>query len=120
MRLAPMVLKAGVVIMGSLYSFREIGKIGQVILEKFPVFVLGLLAMTALTSASGLDNKQLAALRSLMLWCFSIGLIGLGMRMDLQAVRQTGGKPLLIGVLAGTVKTVVALVAVLLFVGRAG
>ena len=49
-----------------------------------------------------------------MLWCFSVGLIGLGMRTDFSAIRQTGGKPLLMGVSAGLLKTLISLGAVLL------
>ena len=87
----------------------------KLVVEKFPVFILGFLGMTALTSVGAFNAGQLASLRSLMLWCFSVGLIGLGMRTDFGAIRQTGGKPLLMGVSAGLLKTMASLVAVLLF-----
>ena len=87
----------------------------KLIFEKFPVFILGFLCMTALTSVGAFKAGQLASLRSVMLWCFSVGLIGLGMRTDFAAIRQTGGKPLLIGISAGLLKTTASLLAVLLF-----
>ncbi|MEW5978696.1 MAG: putative sulfate exporter family transporter [Acidobacteriota bacterium] len=91
------------------------GSSGKVIVEKFPLFILGFLTMTALASAQLFHSEQLASLRSLMLWCFSMGLIGLGIRTDFGAIGKTGGKPLLMGISAGLLKTVASLVAVLLF-----
>lgn len=88
---------------------------GKMVMEKFPLFILGFLCMTALTSGGAFRTDQLAALRSLMFWCFSIGLVGLGMRTDFGSIRQTGGRPLAIGVAAGLLKTGASLVAVLLF-----
>jgi uncharacterized integral membrane protein (TIGR00698 family) len=87
---------------------------GKMVLQKFPLFIFGFLAMTALTSMSVFSAPHLQTLRSVMLWCFSIGLIGLGMRTDFGAIRQTGGKPLLMGVSAGLLKTLASLAAVLL------
>jgi uncharacterized integral membrane protein (TIGR00698 family) len=87
---------------------------GRLVLQKFPVFIFGFLAMTALTSAGAFSPPHLQTLRSVMLWCFSVGLIGLGMRTDFGAIRQTGGKPLLMGISAGLLKTLASLGAVLL------
>jgi len=86
----------------------------KLVMQKFPVFIFGFLAMTALTSAGIFSGPHLQTLRSAMLWCFSIGLIGLGMRTDFGAIRKTGGKPLVIGISAGMLKTVASLAAVLL------
>lgn len=85
----------------------------KLVLQKFPIFILGFLMMTALTSAGLFSPAHLQTLRSVMLWCFSIGLIGLGMRTDFSAIRQTGGKPLLMGISAGMLKTLASLAAVL-------
>jgi uncharacterized integral membrane protein (TIGR00698 family) len=90
---------------------------GKLVMEKFPLFIIGFLCMTALTSGNSFKPDQLASLRSLMLWCFSLGLVGLGMRTDFGAIRQTGGKPLAMGVAAGLLKTAASLAAVLLFLG---
>ncbi|MCI0419781.1 MAG: putative sulfate exporter family transporter [Acidobacteria bacterium] len=87
---------------------------GKLMVQKFPVFIFGFLAMTGLTSAGVFSGLHLQTLRSVMLWCFSVGLIGLGVRTDFGAIRQTGGKPLLMGVSAGVLKTLASLAAVLL------
>jgi len=86
----------------------------KLLLQKFPVFIFGFLIMTALTSAGLFSVSHLQALRSVMLWCFSIGLIGLGMRTDFNTIRQTGGKPLMMGASAGMLKTLASLAAVLM------
>jgi len=70
--------------------------------------------MTALTTAGAVSPIHRLALRIRRLWCFSVGLIGLGMRTDFGAIRQTGGKPLLMGISAGLLKTLASLAAVML------
>lgn len=47
---------------------------------------------------------------------FAFGLTGLGMQITLSSIRQAGGQPLIIGGIVGTLKAVLSLVVILLFV----
>jgi hypothetical protein len=47
---------------------------------------------------------------------FAFGLTGLGMQITLSAIRQAGGQPLVIGGIVGTLKAVLSLIVILLFV----
>lgn len=62
------------------------------------------------------SSKTIAAFRDWLAWLFAFGLIGLGMQITTAALKQAGGKPLVIGGVVGTVKAVGSLVVVLLFV----
>jgi hypothetical protein len=77
------------------------------------------LAKAALDKASKVawhDSKIIRAYRDWIAWLFAFGLIGLGMQITTQALKQAGGKPLIIGGVVGTLKAVGSLVVVLLFV----
>jgi uncharacterized membrane protein YadS len=60
--------------------------------------------------------KKIAAFRDWITWLFAFGLVGLGMQITLASIRQAGGDPLVIGGVVGTLKAVLSLVVVLLFV----
>ncbi|MDP2794871.1 MAG: putative sulfate exporter family transporter [Sulfurisoma sp.] len=62
------------------------------------------------------SSKAIAAFRDWLAWLFSFGLIGLGMQITMAALKQAGGKPLIIGGVVGTAKAVGSLIVVLLFV----
>ncbi|MDP2164200.1 MAG: putative sulfate exporter family transporter [Hydrogenophaga sp.] len=62
------------------------------------------------------DSKVIKGYRDWILWLFAFGLIGLGMQITGKAIKQAGGKPLIIGGVVGTVKAVGSLIVVLLFV----
>ncbi|MBI3525417.1 MAG: putative sulfate exporter family transporter [Betaproteobacteria bacterium] len=62
------------------------------------------------------NSKTIGAFRNWLAWLFSIGLIGLGMQITGKALKQAGGKPLIIGGIVGTLKAVGSLIVVLLFV----
>ncbi len=47
---------------------------------------------------------------------FAFGLTGLGMQITFSAIKQAGGQPLVIGGVVGTVKAVLSLIVILLFV----
>ncbi len=48
--------------------------------------------------------KTMEAMREYMMWFFAFGLIGLGMQITWQTIRQAGGKAALIGVISGVTK----------------
>ena len=62
------------------------------------------------------SSKTISAFRDWLAWLFSFGLIGLGMQITMAALKQAGGKPLIIGGVVGTGKAVGSLIVVLLFV----
>jgi hypothetical protein len=62
------------------------------------------------------DSKKVAAFRDWITWLFAFGLVGLGMQITLASIKQAGGQPLVIGGIVGTLKAVLSLVVVLLFV----
>ena len=49
---------------------------------------------------------------------FAFGLTGLGMQITLSSIKQAGGQPLIIGGIVGTLKAVLSLVVILIFVSE--
>ncbi|WP_295448188.1 putative sulfate exporter family transporter [uncultured Thiodictyon sp.] len=98
--------------------------LGTLLVEKFPVFVIGFLVMVLLTSLGafgdvGLKGGPAASdtikmLRLWMTWIFGFGLVGLGAYIDFKELAQAGGAPLKVGLLVGVTKYVLALAVVLL------
>lgn len=91
--------------------------------SRFPVFVLGFLAMVFLTSFGVLGqtsppSPELILIRKLYSWFFAIGLSGLGMQISFAELRKTGGRPLAVGAAAALIKAVGALIVVILFVSE--
>jgi uncharacterized integral membrane protein (TIGR00698 family) len=89
---------------------------GRIIIEKFPVFVLGFILMFALASIGLFTPKMIPPFREWLTWLFAFGLTGLGMQITMAAMRQAGGEPLVIGSVVGVLKAVLSLIIVLLFV----
>ena len=89
---------------------------GRIIIEKFPIFVLGFILMFALASAGAFTSKMIPQFREWLTWLFAFGLTGLGMQITLAAMRQAGGEPMVIGSVVGVLKAVLSLIVVLLFV----
>lgn len=97
--------------------------LANIFITKFPVFVLGFFAMTILSSMGWLGaggSETLRITRSLMQWIFGIGLVGLGAFIDVREIKAAGGKPLRIGLIAGTTKYVFALIVVMFLVAKDG
>ena len=93
----------------------------KVFKDRFPVFVLGFFGMTALSSLGWLGaegSNTLHLLRDVMSWIFGIGLVGQGAYIDIRELKTAGGKPLRVGLVAGTLKYVVALIIIMLFVSK--
>jgi uncharacterized integral membrane protein (TIGR00698 family) len=93
----------------------------SILKQKFPVFVLGFFAMTALSSLNMLGEEgshTLALMRNTMSWIFGIGLVGIGAYIDVREIKAAGGAPLKVGLTAGILKYVLALIVVLLFVSK--
>jgi uncharacterized membrane protein YadS len=112
--------------------------LGTLLVEKFPVFVIGFAAMVLLTSLgafgsvgmkcpTGISEAEKAflqcglppseaikMLRLWMTWIFGFGLVGLGGYIDFKEIGQAGGAPLKLGLIVGVTKYVLALIVVLM------
>lgn len=94
------------------------------LVEKFPVFVIGFLGMVVLTSLGAFGDvglkggppasETIKMLRLWMTWIFGFGLVGLGGYIDFKELAQAGGAPLKLGLIVGITKYVLALLVVLL------
>lgn len=62
--------------------------------------------------------KKIKQFRQWITWLFAFGLTGLGMQITGAAMRQAGGQPLVIGGIVGTLKAVLSLIVILLFVSE--
>jgi len=60
--------------------------------------------------------KMIRTFRDWIVWLFAFGLTGLGMQITMAAMRQAGGQPLVIGGAVGTVKALLSLIVIMLFV----
>jgi uncharacterized integral membrane protein (TIGR00698 family) len=98
--------------------------LSTLLVEKFPLFVLGFLGMVLLTSIGAFGDvgikggppasATIKMIRLWMQWIFGIGLVGMGGYIDFKELAQAGGAPLKVGLIVGTTKYVLALVVVLL------
>lgn len=98
--------------------------LGTLLVEKFPVFVIGFMVMVVLTSMGAFGevgikggppaSETIKMLRLWMTWIFGFGLVGLGGYIDVKELAKAGGTPLKVGLLVGVTKYVLALVLVIL------
>ena len=98
--------------------------LGTLLVEKFPVFVIGFMVMVFFTSMGAFGDvgikggppasDTIKMLRLVMQWVFGFGLVGLGGFIDIKELRQAGGAPLKLGLIVGITKYTLALVVVLL------
>jgi uncharacterized integral membrane protein (TIGR00698 family) len=98
--------------------------LGTLLVEKFPVFVIGFMVMVLLTSVGAFGDvgikdgppasETIKMLRVWMTWIFGFGLVGLGGYIDVRELSQAGGSPLKVGLIVGVTKYVLALIVVLL------
>ncbi len=98
--------------------------LSQLLVEKFPVFVLGFAVMVILTSLNAFGpagikggpppSETIKMLRDWMQWIFGFGLVGLGAFIDFKELARAGGAPFKVGILVGATKYVLALLVVLL------
>lgn len=96
--------------------------LGQILVEKFPLFVIGFLVMVLLTSTGAFGDvgikggppasETIKTLRLWMTWIFGFGLVGLGGYIDFKELAKAGGAPLKIGLIVGVTKYVLALLVV--------
>ncbi|SOX55537.1 putative sulfate exporter family transporter [Mycobacterium ahvazicum] len=82
--------------------------------QKFPKFVLGFLAVSAIATAGWLTKGQTANLANVSKWAFLLTFAGVGLSTDFRQIARTGWRPLLVAVIGLTVVATVSLGIVLL------
>ncbi|OHC76310.1 MAG: hypothetical protein A3B62_06345 [Rhodospirillales bacterium RIFCSPLOWO2_01_FULL_65_14] len=81
--------------------------------------LMGKDATKALKTAHGAvyhTAGKIKSFRNWIVWLFAFGLTGLGMQITMAAMKQAGGQPMVIGGIVGTVKAVLSLIVVIMFV----
>jgi uncharacterized integral membrane protein (TIGR00698 family) len=71
---------------------------GAFLWEKFPKFVLGFLAISALATAGAFTEAQAADIANLSRWAFLFTFAGIGLRTNVRAIVRQGWRPLVVGV----------------------
>ncbi|MEE6137444.1 YeiH family protein [Mycobacterium sp. 050128] len=82
--------------------------------QKFPKFVLGFLAVSAIATAGWLTKGQTTNLANVSKWAFLLTFAGVGLNTDFRQIARTGWRPLLVAVIGLTVVATVSLGIVLL------
>ena len=81
---------------------------------KFPKFVLGFLAVSAIATAGWLTKGQTANLGNVSKWAFLLTFAGVGLNTDIRQIVRTGWRPLVVAVIGLVVVASVSLGIVLL------
>jgi uncharacterized integral membrane protein (TIGR00698 family) len=82
--------------------------------SKFPKFVLGFLAVSAIATAHWLTKGQVANLANVSKWAFLLTFAGVGLNTDIRQIARTGWRPLVVAVIGLLVVASVSLGIVLL------
>lgn len=81
--------------------------------EKFPKFVLGFLAVSAIATAGWLTKGQSTNLANVSKWAFLLTFAGVGLNTNFRELARTGWRPLVVAVIGLVVVAAVSLVLVL-------
>lgn len=81
---------------------------------KFPTFVFGFLAVSAIATAGLLSKGQLTNLGNVSKWAFLLTFAGVGLTTDFRQLARTGWRPLVVAVIGLIVVAAVSLGLVLL------
>lgn len=87
----------------------------KVILDKFPVFVIGFLAVVMLNTLGMLSKEEVKVAKTFMDWCFLLGFASIGLTTHLSDIKAAGFSGIVIGFVVATVKAALALVVALYF-----
>ena len=82
--------------------------------DKFPKFVLGFLAVSAIATLGWLSKGQTANLANVSKWAFLLTFAGVGLNTDIRQITRTGWRPLVVAVVGLLVVASVSLGLVLL------
>src|SRR5271165_4304165 len=71
--------------------------------DKFPKFVLGFLAVSAIATAGWLSKGQATNLANVSKWAFLLTFAGVGLTTDIRQIARTGWRPLVVAIIGLTV-----------------
>lgn len=80
---------------------------------KFPKFVLGFLAISAVATMGLFSRPQIADLANLSRWAFLLTFAGIGLRTNLRTLSVQGWRPLVVGIVGEVAIAVITLAMVL-------
>jgi len=83
----------------------------EIILEKFPIFVLGFIGVVAVNSLGVIDAPTVQASNYIMEWCFLLGFASIGLTTSLSDIKAAGVSGMVLGFLLAGTKAVLALIA---------
>ncbi len=87
----------------------------QMIVDKFPIFVLGFLAVVAFNTMGFLSKPEIKLAKTFMEWCFLLGFASIGLTTRLADLKAAGLSGFLMGFLVAGAKAALALMVVLTF-----
>lgn len=87
----------------------------QIIKDKFPIFVLGFLAVVLMNTMGLLTKEEINQAKVFMNWCFLLGFASIGLTTRLADLKAAGLSGFLMGFLVAGTKAALALAVVLLF-----
>ncbi|MFJ9366741.1 YeiH family protein [Nocardia sp. NPDC101769] len=85
--------------------------------SKFPKFVLGFLAVSAVATFHWLSKQQVANLANVSRWAFLLTFAGVGLNTNIRELARTGWRPLVVAVV-GLVTVAVVSLGLVLFTSR--
>lgn len=85
--------------------------------QKFPKFVLGFLAVSAVATAGLMSKGQLTSVANVSKWAFLLTFAGVGLSTDVRQIARSGWRPLVVAVIGLVVVAVVSL-GLVLFTSR--
>jgi len=87
----------------------------QMIRDKFPLFILGFIAIVCLNTMGMLSKSEIKVAKVFMEWAFLLGFASIGLTTRLSDLRAAGLKGFVFGFGVAGIKAVLALLAVLYF-----
>ncbi|MBW2031242.1 MAG: putative sulfate exporter family transporter [Deltaproteobacteria bacterium] len=93
---------------------REKINVLQVIRERFPIYVLGFIAVWLANCLHLFPKPAVFAMDKVMIWFFTLSFVGLGLQTKLSDVRKAGIRGAIVAYIAGTIKLVLAIVVVVI------
>ncbi len=86
----------------------------RLIIDKFPLFVLGFLAVVCMNTFGMLSKEEVKVSKNFMEWAFLLGFASIGMTTNLGDLKAAGVKGFVLGFGVATVKAVLALVVAIM------
>ena len=93
---------------------RDVGNKTAFLWEKFPKFVLGFVAISALATVGVFTKAQATDLANLSRWAFLLTFAGVGLRTNIRDLVKQGWRPLVVGVVGECAIAAVTLAMVLI------